>query len=168
MTKLDADGFESDKIVEILKSTDSVIAGSYITQTVSNDIWLESDVDIWHYCRSEEALGVPAKLLKYFTTLGYTLKSCTKPKSTYARLNRCVQLIYSFHRDSFRKVQIIITSEAVSKVIDGFDLDICRVYFPCEPQVFNTAHMKTTRRSIRNREMRITKESKILQSEYEW
>ena len=147
--KLTTDGFDSEKILKVLELTSSIIVGSYIIQAISNDMWPTDCIDILH-----SGTDVPTDLQDYFTEMGYTAIQPT-------RLTKYGELIHFMGHNERRCVRIMVTKEPVTDFIRRIDLDICRIYYPCDQRAFNSEDVKIMRHMIENKEMRITSETKM-------
>ena len=127
--KLERRGINFNKLREVLTSTKSVIAGSYIIQTILGVEWV-SDIDIWCEMRHSRNMSLLEPFFNFFIhELGYKMRKVSLGDGEYTRLRKYIKQIVCLDKKGFPKIQIITAAGSYLDCIRTFDLDVCRVYY---------------------------------------
>jgi hypothetical protein len=121
----------------LLENNNAVISGSFIIQCILNEIWEDSDIDIFVKKNTHEFLyesdDVNYKkfcLETFFCKCGFTFIKEDKNKSNYFYNLKYVVEIQTFIKDK-NKIQIIFINENSEKslenyIFENFDFSICK------------------------------------------
>ena len=219
LNKLKEDGFNETEFSNMLINSNAWIAGSYVLQSVINENWEESDIDIWAIDKPYADHYSPlCTIFSYFKNLGYTYtknwKAHWNPKkitdkygdselinkiknnmlqynikeiSSYRRLRSSLSEMWTFKKDGYRKVQIMLLKpiynilsnfnffskettrydyvKELKKYISEFDLSSCQIYYTGKTICgLNT----NTIQNSKDKMMELTIEAANRQSPNEW
>jgi hypothetical protein len=134
---------QTNALKEALISSNAVIAGSAIMQSVLNVDWNDSDIDIWLPIDSEaspiDSFCKAIKILKCIPGHYYIpkiIKMCPRNNGfmsieTYQRLSTYVTYIMTMHhrQNSKKAIQIICVKTTIAEVIASFDIIASQIWY---------------------------------------
>ena len=134
---------QTNALKEALISSNAVIAGSAIMQSVLNVDWNDSDIDIWLPIDSEaspiDSFCKAIKILKCIPGHYYIpkiIKMCPRNNGfmsieTYQRLSTYVTYIMTMHhrQNSKKAIQIICVKTTIPEVIASFDIIASQIWY---------------------------------------
>ena len=133
--RLNENGLNGKELMQMLKSTNSFIAGSYALQVLIGERWSDSDLDIFtdndgivqYFCKFLRSYVVdPSRNMENYlgqeNYLGPENKGWTKTSK-----------LVEFHMPNGFTIQVIIIKKVsgslMERVLNNFDIDVCKVGF---------------------------------------
>ena len=154
--------FYPDEFIQKLKDTHSCISGSYILQTIHDEKWEGSDIDIFTndvkgngqamFDFLQNRLGNSKLIKKEYNEISQMpvmqgnrkLDLTIKSQEGYNKYDFVICKVYDFFVDQ-QKIQLIIMETKYYEHMDKvspFDLDFCKVFFDGEKFTINEAALK--------------------------
>lgn len=133
--RLNDKGLDGKELLRILKSTKSFIAGSFPLQVLTGRSWPNSDLDI--FTDNESIIGYFSQFLKPHPFTQPTAKNYLNDENYLGFENKTetVKLV-EFHMPNGFNIQVIVLKkvqdELLYRVIENFDIDVCKVAFDGE------------------------------------
>lgn len=124
-------GRNTDMLLTVLQNTGAIISGSFVLQCYLNELWTNSDVDIFCPVQSKYELENTTIHIIFTQLFQAQFKVLSQPNGYYKGMSNRVFSVYDYTLPNGQKIQVIYYKPRYAEspfryICDQFDFDFCK------------------------------------------